>query len=198
MWRVAVLTVVCLLGVAAPAQAKTVNAGIGEFLFRAERVRVEPGDAVTWTNRGDVLHNVTSRRGAPEPFRSADLESGQAFSRVFAKAGTYDYLCSIHPDQMRGTVQVGPDRVKPTVTGSAISSFKRLRVRLRLSERASVKVTVTRRGKVVRTLRGRRLAAGSRELSGKALPKGTYRVRIQATDLEGNRSKVLRSTFPVT
>ena len=118
MWRVPVAWSSCACsGSAAPAQAKTVNAGIGEFFFRADRVRVDPGDTVTWTNRGDVLHNVTSRRGAPERFASADLESGQAFSRVFAKAGTYDYLCTIHPFQMSGSVQVGPDRVKPKVTG---------------------------------------------------------------------------------
>ena len=192
------LAVTCLLGLTAPAQAKTVGVGLGDFFFRADRVRVEPGDTVTWTNRVPTLHNVTSRRGAPEPFRSSDLDAGQAYSRAFAKAGTYDYLCDIHPDQMRGTVQVGPDRVRPTVAGPVVSSHKRLRVRLRLSERASVRVTVTRRGKVVRTLRARRLAAGSRELSGKALPKGSYRVRIQATDLEGNRSKVLRGAFPVS
>ena len=182
---------------AVPAQAATTNVTIGEFFFRAKSVRIEPGDTVTWANRGEVLHNVTSRRGAPQSFRSGDLDVGQTFSRLFARAGTYDYLCSIHPDQMRGTIQVGPDRTRPKVTRAVVSSSGRLRVRVGLSERATVKVVITRRGKVVRTLRGRRLAAGSRQLSGKALPKGVYRIRVEATDLEGNRSKPLRGRFQV-
>ena len=191
------LALFLLLGPVASAQAATRNVAIGEFFFRADRVRVEPGDTVTWANRGGTLHNVTSRRGAPQSFRSGDLDPDQTFTRVFAQAGTYDYLCSIHPDQMRGTVQVGPDRTKPKVTRAIVSSFKRLRVRVGLSERSTVKVVVTRRGKVVRTLRGRRLAAGSRELSGKALPEGVYRIRVEATDLAGNRSKPLRGRFQV-
>jgi len=194
---VLVLTLFLLVVPVVPARAATRNVAIDEFSFRAERVRVEPGDTVNWANRGTVLHNVTSRRGAPQSFRSGDLDPGQAFSRVFATAGTYDYLCSIHPDQMRGTVQVGPDRTRPKVTRAVVSSSKRLRVRVGLSERATVKVVITRRGKVVRTLRGRRLAAGSRQLSGKVLPKGVYRIRVEATDLEGNRSRPLRGRFQV-
>ncbi len=181
------LAATCLLGLAAPAQAKTATAGIGDFFFRADRVRIDPGDTVTWTNRGAVLHNVTSRRGAPQAFRSGDLDSGQAYSHVFAKAGTYDYLCSIHPDQMRGTVQVGPDRVKPKVTGLRAKAGKRVRVSYRLSERARVTVKLTRRGRTVRSVRTRGAVSGSRSQT-LALPaSGSYRVVVTATDLAGNR-----------
>ena len=52
-------------------------------------------------------------------------------------------------------------------------------------------VTLTRRGRTVKHRPARRssVRGSSGRLSGKVLPKGTYRVRIQATDLEGNRSK---------
>ena len=182
------VVVACLLGSVAPAQAKTVNAGIGEFFFRADRVRVDPGDTVAWTNRGDVLHNVTSRRGAPERFRSADLESGQVFSRVFAKAGTYDYLCTIHPFQMSGSVQVGPDRVKPKVTGVKAKAGKRVRVSYRVSERSQVTVRLTRRGRTVKSVRTKKSVRGSSAQT-LALPAaGSYRVSVTATDLEGNKT----------
>ncbi|HEX5910590.1 MAG TPA: plastocyanin/azurin family copper-binding protein [Thermoleophilaceae bacterium] len=180
------MAITCLLGVAAPAQAKTVNAGIGDFFFRADRVRVDPGDTVAWTNRGATLHNVTSRRGAPEPFRSSDLDSGQAFSRVFVKPGTYDYLCDIHPDQMRGTVQVGPDRTKPKVTGVRATAGRRVRVSYRVSERSRVTVRLIRRGRTVKSVRTRKPVSGS-SAQRLALPAaGAYRVSVTATDLEGN------------
>lgn len=54
------------LVVASPAGgASTENVRIGDFVYVAKRVRIDPGDTVTWTNRDDILHTVTSvRHGA--------------------------------------------------------------------------------------------------------------------------------------
>jgi len=55
-------------------------------------------------------HTVTSRAGL---FDSRIIPSGGTYSHTFAKPGTYQYLCAIHPD-MTGTVLVpGPGGSPP-------------------------------------------------------------------------------------
>lgn len=75
---------------------------IVDFAFQPADAQVRVGGGVTWTNSGDFPHTVT--------FDDADcgrLTGGQTVSAQFNQAGTYAYLCTIHP-QMRGTVIVQP------------------------------------------------------------------------------------------
>lgn len=181
------VTLVATLLVVAPAHAASQSVSIGDFFYRADRARIDPGDSVTWTNRGAVLHTVTSRRGAPEGFDSGNVDSGQTFTRVFPTAGAYNYVCTLHPGQMAGVVQVGPDRVKPVVSRLSAKAGKAVRVAFRLSEDSRVTVKITRRGKTVRSLRSRRVVSGSQARSLKRPAAGRYRVEVTATDLEGNR-----------
>ncbi len=180
------VTLLASLVVAAPAHAASQSVSIGDFFYRADRARIDPGDSVTWTNRGGVLHTVTSSRGAPEGFNSGDVDSGQTFTRPFPKAGTYKYVCTLHPGLMDGVVQVGPDRVKPVVSRLSAKAGKAVRVAFRLSEDSRVTVKLTRRGKTVRSLRSRRVVSGSQARSLKRPAAGRYRVVVTATDLEGN------------
>ena len=60
------------------------------------------GECVTWTNNDSATHTVAAGDGT---FKSGDLAKGGTFSFTFTKAGTYTYICSIHP-QMKGTVIV--------------------------------------------------------------------------------------------
>ena len=143
---------VASLLVAAPAHAASQSVSIGDFFYRADRVRIDPGDSVTWTNRGDVLHTVTSRRGAPEGFDSGNVDSGQTFTRAFAKAGTYDYVCTLHPGQMRRRrCRWGRTGSSRWSAGCRPRRARRVRVAFRLSEDSRVTVKLTRRGKTVRT-----------------------------------------------
>jgi plastocyanin len=50
------------------------------------------------------LHTTTSHG----VWDSGILQKGQSFSCTFNTPGTYEYLCSVHPIQMRGTVIVRP------------------------------------------------------------------------------------------
>ncbi len=61
------------------------------------------GSEVTWTfeDKG-VSHNVTADDGS---FRSPDVAKG-TFVHRFDKPGTISYTCTIHPDKMKGTVNV--------------------------------------------------------------------------------------------
>ena len=62
------------------------------------------GSAVTWTNRDEEPHTVVANDGS---FHSPGMDSKATFSHTFAKAGTFDYVCSIHPF-MHATVVVTP------------------------------------------------------------------------------------------
>ena len=115
------------------------------------------------------------------------MDSGQTFTRAFPKAGTYGYVCTLHPGLMDGVVQVGPDRVKPVVSRLSAKAGKAVRVAFRLSEDSRVTVKLTRRGKTVRSVRSRRVVSGSQARSLKRPAAGRYRVVVTATDLEGNR-----------
>ena len=67
---------------------------IDNFTFNAPTLTVPVGAEVTWTNRDDIPHTVTSEDGV---FRSKALDTDEKFSYKFEKAGTYHYFCSIHP-----------------------------------------------------------------------------------------------------
>jgi plastocyanin len=72
------------------------------FAFGPNKLSVAPGYAVTWTNGDDSPHQVTFTK---DQQRSAILVKGQSHSQTFATAGTYDYICGLHPN-MKGTVEV--------------------------------------------------------------------------------------------
>jgi len=61
------------------------------------------GDTVKWTNNDAVAHTVTATSGAD--FDSGTLEAGATYEQKVAKAGTIDYVCTIHPNQ-KGKITV--------------------------------------------------------------------------------------------
>ncbi len=63
---------------------------------------VPAGTTVTWTNKDEEPHNVVAEDGA---FRSPGMDAQGTFSHQFTKAGTYTYVCGIHPF-MKATVVV--------------------------------------------------------------------------------------------
>jgi amicyanin len=87
---------------AAPAGPDAVN--IDGFAFAPPTLTVKAGSTVTWTNKDEDPHTVVAGGGS---FRSQALGSGGIFSFTFPAAGTFDYICSIHPF-MHGTVVVTP------------------------------------------------------------------------------------------
>ncbi|HEX6072461.1 MAG TPA: cupredoxin family copper-binding protein [Sphingomicrobium sp.] len=75
---------------------------IGNFTFNQAAIAVHPGTTVTWVNDDDIPHTIVATGGA---FRSKVLDTGDRFSFTFAKAGQFDYFCSLHP-HMTGRVIV--------------------------------------------------------------------------------------------
>ena len=87
---------------ATPAMPSTAAVTIQNFAFNPSSVTVSAGGTVTWTNRDQATHTVTSDTGA---FTSNNLVTGNSYSFTFTTPGTYRYHCSIHTGMM-GTVIV--------------------------------------------------------------------------------------------
>ncbi|PKN89879.1 MAG: hypothetical protein CVU42_10510 [Chloroflexi bacterium HGW-Chloroflexi-4] len=75
---------------------------IEDFAYVSAVITVKVGTTVTWENKDQVQHTVTSDSGL---FDSGLLAKGVPFSFTFTEAGTYTYHCTPHP-LMKGTVIV--------------------------------------------------------------------------------------------
>ena len=75
---------------------------IDNFKFGPETITVPVNSKVTWVNKDDVPHVIAENSGA---FKSKALDTDDAYSYSFTKAGTYEYFCAVHP-KMVGKVIV--------------------------------------------------------------------------------------------
>jgi plastocyanin len=82
--------------------AATAEVKIDNFSFEPQTLTVTVGTTVTWTNRDDIPHTSVSTEGV---WKSKVMDTDEAFSYTFTKAGTFPYFCSIHP-KMTGKVVV--------------------------------------------------------------------------------------------
>jgi len=75
---------------------------IADFAYDPDPVTIEAGGKVIWQNEDSVPHTATAEDGS---FDTGTIEEGKLKSENFKQPGTYEYVCSIHP-QMHGTVEV--------------------------------------------------------------------------------------------
>ena len=80
----------------------TDSVAITNFKFSPATVTVTAGSTVVWTNNDSIQHDITFDGGG---IASNVLNHNDTFSHTFPTAGTYHYICSIHPF-MHGTVIV--------------------------------------------------------------------------------------------
>ncbi len=80
---------------AAPGSVKMLD-----FSFSPATITVNVGESVTWVNAGEEPHNAVG-----DNFSTSLLQAGKSGSKSFASAGTFSYICTVHP-QMKGTVKV--------------------------------------------------------------------------------------------
>ena len=88
---------------AQPAQAQSTSSMVvmKNFDFSPMTLTVPAGTTVTWKNLDGEPHTVTSLDGR---FRSGALDTNDTFKFKFDKAGTYKYVCSIHPKMMAAII----------------------------------------------------------------------------------------------
>lgn len=80
----------------------TSSVTVSDDLFSPKAITIAPGTTVTWTWSGAAsLHNVTFTDGTT----SGDKGAGSTYTRTFATAGTFTYLCTLHAG-MTGSVVV--------------------------------------------------------------------------------------------
>ena len=102
MTRLSIFCVALAIAAAGPSYAETIEVKIDNFVFNPQQITVHAGDSVTWTNRDDIPHTVTSKTMA---FRSKAMDTGDKFTFTFTTPGTYAYFCSLHP-HMTGAIVV--------------------------------------------------------------------------------------------
>jgi plastocyanin len=89
---------------------------IAGFAFDPATVTIQVGDSVTWTNEDSVGHTATAGDGS---FDTGPIANGASETVTFDSAGTFAYVCSIHP-QMAGSVVVeAPATTAPSSGGGA-------------------------------------------------------------------------------
>jgi plastocyanin len=86
------------------AEQAGVTVAIDNFSFSPEPITVPAGTKVTWVNHDDIPHTITDA-SEPRAYKSAALDTDEAYAFVFRTPGTYRYFCSLHP-HMQGTVVV--------------------------------------------------------------------------------------------
>jgi plastocyanin len=63
-----------------------------------ERVEVDAGTEVTWTNRDTAPHTATAADAAErEAFDTKVIAEGRSATVKFDRAGEFDYICDLHP-----------------------------------------------------------------------------------------------------
>lgn len=70
--------------------------------FGPQTVTIKVGDTVTWTNKDGVRHNATA---VDKSWKTDTFSKGGTGSVTFNTAGTFPYICTVHPS-MTGTVIV--------------------------------------------------------------------------------------------
>lgn len=87
---------------AAGADVEGPTVSIENMSYTPDALTVEAGDTVTWVwNDGTIAHDV-----AGDGFQSEVISEG-TFSHRFDEPGTYEYICTLHPN-MTGTIEVTP------------------------------------------------------------------------------------------
>lgn len=81
--------------------ANGVSVLITNFAYEPPDVTIAVGQTVTWTNKDGVPHDATG-----SGWTSGSISSGDSYTKLFDKPGTYPYKCQVHPAMPGGTVTV--------------------------------------------------------------------------------------------
>jgi plastocyanin len=87
----------------APSAGVTARVTMTNVTFKPGRLTARVGQSVQWTNQDGVPHDVKAVKG--DDFKSQILQPGQTYRYQLGRAGTVQYVCTIHPT-MKATIRV--------------------------------------------------------------------------------------------
>ena len=88
-------------GVSGPAEKTTQVTMAKSYRFDPERIEIQAGQTVTWTNEDNFTHTVQV-----DGEEDHKVERGENISITFDEPGTYQYVCTLHRMDMDGEVIV--------------------------------------------------------------------------------------------
>jgi plastocyanin len=97
-----VISLAALRGAAGSTAAPRPDVKIAGFVFGPGKLSGTVGQPVTWLNEDDSPHQITI---VSTKERSPILLKGQSHAMAFNTAGTFEYMCGLHPS-MKGTVEI--------------------------------------------------------------------------------------------
>ena len=74
---------------------------VKSYRFEPKTIEIRGGQTVTWTNEDNFTHTVQV-----EGQSDHKVERGESVSISFDEPGTYGYVCTLHRQDMDGTVIV--------------------------------------------------------------------------------------------
>lgn len=77
---------------------------VADMAYSPAALTIEAGETVTWFFDDTVQHDVVGLDDASSLLNSSLMTTGE-YSQTFDEPGTYEYVCTIHPN-MTGTVTV--------------------------------------------------------------------------------------------
>lgn len=85
-----------------PANVQITNTG-----FSPSTMKIKKGQGITWTDKEPAAHHIYADQTSVAGLDSVDvLQTGDSYTYVFEKAGTYRYYDPANPSQFVGTVIV--------------------------------------------------------------------------------------------
>jgi plastocyanin len=74
---------------------------VKSYRFDPKVIEIEAGQTVTWTNEDNFTHTVQV-----DGQEDHKVEQGESVEITFDEPGTYDYVCTLHSQDMDGEVIV--------------------------------------------------------------------------------------------
>ena len=74
---------------------------VKSYSFDPKTIEIEAGQTVTWTNEDNFTHTVEV-----DGQEDHKVDRGDSVEIKFDEPGTYDYVCTLHSQDMDGTVIV--------------------------------------------------------------------------------------------
>ncbi|HET7508578.1 MAG TPA: plastocyanin/azurin family copper-binding protein [Solirubrobacterales bacterium] len=88
------------------------------YVWRPSALTVAPGGSVGFANPSAIVPHGLAWTGGPQQPSCSGVPVGSSGTEwsgacTFAQAGTYTFVCTVHPEEMKGTITVGSGETGP-------------------------------------------------------------------------------------